>query len=33
MEATHDCKEAIWLKRMCSDIGFKKGVVKIYCNS
>ena len=23
MVATHACKEAIWLKRLCSDIEFK----------
>ena len=27
MAATHACKEAIWLKILCSDIEFKQGVV------
>ena len=33
MEATHACKEAIWLKRLCLDIEFKQGVVTIYSDS
>ena len=33
MTATHACKEATWLKRFCSHIEFKQGVVTIYSNS
>jgi hypothetical protein len=33
MVATHSCKETIWLKRWCSYIRFKQGVVIIYCDS
>ena len=33
MAATHACKEAIQLKRLCSDIEFKQGVVTIYSDS
>ena len=33
MVATHACKEAIWLKRLCSDIDFKQGIVTIYSDS
>ena len=31
--ATHAYKEAIWLKRLCSDIEFKQDVVTIYSDS
>ena len=31
--ATHAYKEAIWLKRLCSDIEFKQGAVIIYSDS
>ncbi|KAH9314786.1 hypothetical protein KI387_023413, partial [Taxus chinensis] len=27
MATTHACKEAIWLKRLCSYIGVKHGIV------
>ena len=30
MAATHAYKESIWLKRLCLDIEFKQGAVKIY---
>ena len=33
MVATHACKEAIWIKRLYSDIEFKQGVVTIYSDS
>ena len=33
MATTHACKEAIWLKRLCSDIEFKQGAVTIYSDS
>ena len=33
MVATHACKEAIWLKRLCSDIEFKQGALTIYSDS
>jgi hypothetical protein len=33
METTHACKEFIWLKIMCLDIGIKQGAVTIYCDS
>ncbi len=33
MIATHACKEAIWLKSLCSDIEFKQCVVTIYRDS
>ncbi|GLJ29753.1 hypothetical protein SUGI_0587340 [Cryptomeria japonica] len=33
MVATHACKEAIWLKRLCLDIGIKQGTVTVYCDS
>ena len=33
MAATHACKEAIWLKRLCSDIEFKQGVLTIYSDN
>lgn len=33
MAATHACKEAIWLKRLCLDIGIKQGIVTVYCDS
>ena len=33
MVATHACKKAMWLKRPCSDIEFKQGVVTIYSDS
>jgi hypothetical protein len=33
MVVTHACKEAIWLKRLCSDMEIKQGTIKIYCDS
>ncbi|XP_059076740.1 uncharacterized protein LOC131876004 [Cryptomeria japonica] len=33
MEATHACKEAIWLKRLCSSIGFDARQITICCDS
>lgn len=30
MVATHACKEFIWLKRLCSDIGIKQGAMIVY---
>lgn len=33
MEATHACKEVIWLKRLCSNIGFDAGQITIFCDS
>lgn len=33
MAATHACKESIWLKRLCSDIGFNVGKITIYYDS
>ena len=33
MAATHACKEAIWLWRLCSDIGMKHGAVIIHCDN
>ena len=33
MATTHACKEAIWLRRFCFDIGFDAGHITICCNS
>jgi hypothetical protein len=33
MEATHGSKEAIWLQRLCSGIGFEQKAMKISCDS
>ena len=33
MAATHACKEAIWLRRLCSDIGVDVGKITILCDS
>ena len=33
MVATHACKEAIWLKRLCSDVGVDAGQITICCDS
>jgi hypothetical protein len=30
MVGAHSCKEIIWLKILCSDIGIKQGAVKFY---
>jgi hypothetical protein len=32
MEATHGSKEAVWLHRLCSGIGFEQRAMKINCN-
>jgi hypothetical protein len=31
MEATHGSKEAVWLQRLCSGIGFEKRATKLCC--
>ncbi|XP_059076723.1 secreted RxLR effector protein 161-like [Cryptomeria japonica] len=33
MVATHACKEAIWLKKLCLNIGFDVGHINICCDS
>ena len=33
MEATHACKEAIWLQRLCLDVRFGKNVVRMDCDN
>ena len=33
MEATHACKEFVWLQRLCSDIGFMQKATRIDCDS
>eukprot|EP01018_Ginkgo_biloba_P015565 Gb_28681 [translate_table: standard] len=33
MVVTHDCKEAIWLMRLCSDVGLSQRVVTVQCDS
>jgi hypothetical protein len=33
MAATHGRKEAVWLHRLCSGIGFEKRAMKINCDS
>jgi len=33
MAATHARKEAIWLKRLCSDVGFNVGKITICCDN
>jgi hypothetical protein len=33
MAATHACKEAIWIKRLCSYIRIKQDAMKIYCDN
>ena len=33
MAATHLSKEAIWLKRLCSEIEFKQQALRIDCDS
>ena len=33
MEATHACKEVVWLERLCLDVGFKNHVVRLDCDS
>ena len=33
MTSTHVSKEAIWLQRLCSEIGFKQQVVRLECDS
>ena len=33
MASTHACKEAVWLQRLCLDIGFMQKAVRIDCDS
>jgi hypothetical protein len=33
MEATHGSKEAVWLQRLCSGIGFEQRAMKVSCDS
>jgi hypothetical protein len=33
MAATHGSKEAMWLQRLCSKIGFERRAMKISCDS
>ncbi|XP_059073350.1 secreted RxLR effector protein 161-like [Cryptomeria japonica] len=33
MEATRACQEDIWLKRLCSDVGFNVGQISMCCDS
>jgi hypothetical protein len=33
MAATHGRKEAVWLQRLCSGIGFEQRAMKISCDS
>jgi hypothetical protein len=33
MEATHGSKEVVWMRRLCSEIGFEHIVMKISCDS
>jgi hypothetical protein len=33
MTSTYASKEAIWLQRLCSEIGFKQQAMRIDCNS
>ncbi|KAK8914337.1 hypothetical protein KSP39_PZI023872 [Platanthera zijinensis] len=33
MALTHASKEAIWLRRLCWELGFEQGPVKIWCDS
>jgi hypothetical protein len=33
MEATHASKEAVWLHRLCSGIGFEQQAMRINCDS
>ena len=33
MAATHASKEAVWLQRLCSELGFKQQAVRIDCDS
>lgn len=33
METTHACKEAIWIKRLCSNIIFDGDNITIYCDN
>jgi hypothetical protein len=32
MAATHGSKEAVWLQRLCSGIGFGQRVMKVSCD-
>ena len=33
MATTHASKEAVWLQRLCSEIGFKQQAVRIDCDN
>jgi hypothetical protein len=33
MEATHACKEAIWLMKLCSEVGLSQRAITIQCDS
>ena len=33
MAATHGSKEAVWLQRLCSGIGFEQRAMKVSCDS
>ena len=33
MVATHAIKEAVWLQRLCSDIGFEQQAMRLDCDS
>ena len=33
MKATHGSKEEVWMKRLCSGIGFEKKAMNISCDS
>ena len=33
MAATHASKEAVWLQRLCSNMGLVQGAIRIDCDS
>jgi hypothetical protein len=33
MMATHRSKEAVWIQRLCSGIGFERRAMKVSCDS
>lgn len=33
MATTHTCKEVVWMKNLCSDIGFSVGKIIIFCDN
>jgi hypothetical protein len=33
MASTRACQEAVWLKRLCSDVGYDAGKITIFCDS